>query len=858
MHNRKRSTIAPNLLGRRGSVMLADPAAKSPRQQSANPLRLRTLLCTTPKTNLAGGGTVSLDAAGITSSATTVTVGGGGRRQRFEFDAAVPLDEVFCSTSSTTLLDELRTEILEGQNTAILSFNSGRGQSALWGNPSCILRPCVTEVFRNLAESDRTFEMMLSMFVISEGRVKDLLTEGTKLHKPSVTFHAATGPRCLGMQYTLITSIQEFDRMFEQGRQAFFNDKKSSSTLTVSLVLKQSLISPSGLPHILLSSLLVSDVGDRCSFFSKLLEGTAPPEIQTMFSAAIGGNCFSVAVCCAPEDEESSSAILALNTLQKLGNVNSAPRRRSVVEDIVTELRDQLTSLREKLSNPSIDGGVRQRIEKEVVGKEMNLQELDASLARAFERQVVTSELLRLNEANTTTERKMQRALDAASSERYKRFAQAFRAAFATSTNTIRHGQREAELIETLRNMTEERDRLQHQCLGYENDNSRLRFQLASHESETERLSKLCDELTIKVEQLQSEVAGKDEALMQSEMHCQRAQFSERLDATERSTHTAKLEADLVVQRKQLVEANTTIGKLLQKSHHTNVEEEVQRSQFENTERVKLSNMTKRLEDTEQRLKHAQEDNALLRHRLQESQTTISELSADLSKAIERQHQIMGSCQDAILKQKTLFSIERDAYIDLLSEGRGFLAELQNYRSLFIRTPSAYRGGQEELTSWLAAIGLESMLSTLIAEGFDTLHAVSVITEADLVRLKVLAGNRRKFLSATSELSRRLDAAYGHSMSAFFERPSARRKKTETGEWGSITYRTTQDESASDLEACHSGGEVEWRVGKDARKNLSEPFALDALLEEFDTWLHDFNESVLAESDASDQFVFTL
>lgn len=162
-----------------------------------------------------------------------------------------------------------------------------------------------------------------------------------------------------------------------------------------------------------------------------------------------------------------------------------------------------------------------------------------------------------------------------------------------------------------------------------------------------------------------------------------------------------------------------------------------------------LEEHTGRIHALEELLVQVEVEKKTLNQQLQESKTAIEAAKAEALKAIDRASRMRKA--------------EREEYMKQLESGKAATEELVTFEDLRVDRVSAmeglYRSGGDAAVKWLKAIGLEQYGPAFRREGFTDVLSVANITEGDLLAMKILAGHRRKILSALTELKTHLGVA---------------------------------------------------------------------------------------------------
>jgi hypothetical protein len=212
-------------------------------------------------------------------------------------------------------------------------------------------------------------------------------------------------------------------------------------------------------------------------------------------------------------------------------------------------------------------------------------------------------------------------------------------------------------------------------------------------------------------------------------------------------------------------------------------------------------------------------------------EAVLLDLRRDHLALIDENERLREETHHRLHTMKEKHRIEREGYLEFLHEGRCYLEEVQQYWRM--RVPSAgetdpskqlslYRGGRLAVERWLSEVGhhLPSLAPVFFQQGFDTTHAMSMLTEEDLVKMNITAGNRRKLLHSAQLLAGHYQKAFDDSTALFRGPP------------------------------CSNGAALSWSAD-DINQHWNTPESMDGLLDDLETWMGDLQIAISTEASHS-------
>ncbi|CUI14643.1 Hypothetical protein, putative [Bodo saltans] len=625
-----------------------------------------------------------------------------------------------------------------------------------------------------------SFEIMASIFAFAEGKVRDLtFGNDTDFQRVPVYFHFVTGPRFVGLSHKPIRTIDDWKSLVNTA-QGKLTASKRTPIVGVSLILKK--VCPAGVssalseeeqlasPDVVLSSLIAVDFNERLSVASKAIDGTITSELAELLKDVIGGNCRGMFIGSLPAHDDPSGAQNLLTVLQKAASISNSGVKIGSVKSAVTELQEQIIVLRDRLANlPGLDVASRRRMEKDMVAKEQQLRELNETMNRAAENASLAHQLARANQLQRLNESETKQALALLDTEKKRRFAQAFRMAFQrrevvnVSSAEISHvNQRLASLEAELKSVTSERDGLRE-----ERDNLRRFSEQQANEIKTERHSRTVVEQQLsKIKRLNAEheatIIELETDVRQARRVAVKPSQNVVLELALAKSDNAKAVEDLMDERKKRLDAEGDLSEL--RLRVLELESDLESVAHTRASAAQLE--CRRLEEV---LVHRLDTIADLQRKLEDKNALFIEMQEKYLDEVRSNGTLREDLHHKVQELRNKYSIEREAYVQLLHEGQCYVDEVRHLVDMQIDVmPSAYRGDKDSVVAWLAALGgLESLASTLFRHGFDTMHAVSMLTEADLVKMQCTAGTRRKILHSVKELAEKFEGVLQNSVALF-------------------------------------------------------------------------------------------
>jgi hypothetical protein len=593
-------------------------------------------------------------------------------------------------------------------------------------------------------------------------------------------------------------------------------------------------------PSITISSLSLLDVGDRSHCFIKPSETCIDGIIAHMTT----GSVLSIAVAYLPEDAESTTAVSVLSTLMRLGAMDTQPVRENNISQAYGEAKEQVSALRERLTQFSLDGATRKRLEKELQEKEQRYHELDQIFTSSQRIAAAAFEIRRLSQAKEENDTKIESVSLKLSNEKKKRFAATFRMAFSKAK-----GLAGAQNVEVNRELEGQALALKHELIAASNERDRLAYA-------NRQLSKDLELVRTTLMDVQSESIRTKRALVEAneqtailERKLAQAEFAatdKRHDAIQSLADVErkndKLSMQIRLTTKELEDANRMIA-ALKKDMESIVTQKV------NEAEERVLSMRVQLNAAYIKQQTAEEKSEKLSAQIQRFEEKISRLSAQLSEKEMELGTLQHAVHNRVSVAKEMHIIERENYKRMVREGQCYLEELRNLVMMAMPAHvSAYRGGAEEVAAFLTNLHLGGLVSTFLHHGFNTMHAVSLIKEADLVEMQVISGSRRKLLAAVNELDQLYKKAFNQSTALFpWAEDAASAVERQAAPNGSAPS-TQQREQSPTARAPHPFG-----VGN-PNQHFDTPVTLNRVLGDFSDWLADFHALIEEEERAGSGF----
>jgi hypothetical protein len=698
-----------------------------------------------------------------------------------------------------------------------------------------------------------SFEMMASVFAFAEGKVRDLtLQQDAEFQRVPVYVHFVTGPRFVGLSHKPIRTMEDWKSLVisAQGKLAA---SKRTPIVGVSIMLKK--VCPAGSggdatyneedlasPDVVLSSLIAVDFHERLSVASKAIEGTITSELADLLKDVVGGNCKAMMFGSLATHDDPSSAQNLLTVLQKAATISSSGVKRGSVKAAVVELQEQIIVLRDRLATlPGLDVASRKRMEKDMVAKEHQLQELNETIHRAAENASLAHQLARANQLQRLNESETKQALALLDTEKKRRFAQAFRMAFqrrevvsvSTAEVTLvqhRLAAAEAELDRVTRErdgLKEERENLRRFCEQQTNEVKTEKHQRTMVELQLSKLKRLNAEHETSIVELETEVRQVRRAALKPSQKVV-------LELATCKSDNAKVVEDLLDERRKRMDAEGDVSEL--RLRVLELESDLDSLAHARSSAAQLE--CRRLEEL---LAHRLQDISELQTRLTDSDAHVTELQRKYLEEVHQSGVLREDLHHKVRELRNKYSIEREAYVELLHEGQCYVDEVRHLVDMQIDSgPSAYRGNRDSVVAWLSALGgLESMASTLFRSGFDTMHAVSMLTEADLVAMQCTAGTRRKILHSVKELASAYEGVLKDSIALF-----------------RLPVKNVHVDDTLNCAGDLTGGSLTSKLwdNQEINDHLDRPVSLATLVDDLEAWISDFKTSIDAEHEMTRTF----
>ena len=684
--------------------------------------------------------------------------------------------------------------------------------------------------------------------IADNSQCKDLLASSasTSHHnwaRMIITDHPMTGPFVLGASQQRLRTAAVFDGLYSAAVQSFLatvsSDAKAKGAVIASQITLKRVRTASGAPpesaQVFLSSMLCVDFGERHPLVARVSEGLAAPgpstlagvvDILHLLSGITNGSISTCAVVASlADDDEPNFAGNCLAAQQKMLQLNTAKPASNAgrVNDACADAESGVADLENQLKAPvgSMDTAQRRKLERLLTEKRANARTLRTILSAACGLRA--------------------KVID---KEKCEKFAQMFRMAYAIKTHrAIDPNFSVSDLDGPARGkQKEELDKLNAQLLQEQNAQKVLRgerdralFQVGSLQRDLREersrgmdLAEAVKKLKLELHEahMHAEVVEKDLGYAQLQLAESNTQRHRRIAELEEAATAAAVQS--VAQQEAYQTLQIDVARISREATDIAAQEQdALRRQVASLEAELAYALRERdvaleaLDCEKKDLALVSEDRSRLTSELQTLQSKFSVLEVNYNTKVER--------------VRELHRIECEAYLNLIAEGQALVEEFRSLESMaFTVRPhqhqtvedaaaggvvSVYRGGPQEVTKWLAALGLGSFASTFISNGFDTTHMCSLVTESDLVEMKVTAGVRRRILFAASELAKKYSDAFARSTSLFAS-PS-----------------------------CSASKQAGMREAEtDPNLHFSTPLSLGDLVSDLEAWLTDFGETIRAET----------
>ncbi|KEG10376.1 hypothetical protein DQ04_03791000 [Trypanosoma grayi] len=225
-------------------------------------------------------------------------------------------------------LIELRRKFLSGLNVALFLAGSESALLVSWR----AVREVMEGVFRDLGDNS---ELFLSVALVRQGLTQDLLSESGRMMRSTVSMSPLLGASLDDVGYTKLQDLLHFSKLLAHAWElARFHQAQSLGFIAVSIILKQV---KDG--DVVLSSMLVTS-GDCSVNHLNVVLSKGDRKSSHLFSAALGGSCFTVAVLALCGED--GGIVQLMNTQRRLASIVNKPGTVGSVKRYVEHAEKEL------------------------------------------------------------------------------------------------------------------------------------------------------------------------------------------------------------------------------------------------------------------------------------------------------------------------------------------------------------------------------------------------------------------------------------------------------------------------------------------------------------------------------------